>query len=484
MIRFQHAIVLSLAAALAAGSIAHADNRREIRLSLADAVALSLKNNPELAIAGVAPRIAAADVKQERGVFDPILSLFAGLDRDKTPLGLAGLGSFRNGYTAEARLSGRLALGTEYDLRYGTTRVTTDSPAAPFSPASSGFAELAIRQPLLRGFGSVNEAGITIARGNERIAKLGLHRESEQTVATTVDAYWRLVRAHKSLAVARESLALAEQLVQRTQTRVAAGDLPTIELTQARASVAARQEAVILGEAEVGNANDALARLLVIDPREVFSVTLVPTEEPTVAAVSAPDLDETFRRRADVRAARQAVTNAEVALAAARNLRRPDLSAVGSVAVGGLASQWHNAQRELALEVADQHRFTAGLVFTVPLGNRGAEGAYDKAHLVVARAKLALRSLELQVTEEVRSAQRNLEASIRRVDATQRATELAREQLVAGEKRLATGLSTAFEVLRLQTDLAAAQNAEIAAMTGYRAGAMRVQLATGSLLGR
>ena len=89
----------------------------------------------------------------------------------------------------------------------------------------------------------------------------------------------------------------------------------------------------------------------------------------------------------------------------------------------------------------------------------------------------------MQVTEEVRTATRDLEASAKRVEATRRASELARAQLDAGEKRMSTGLSTAFEVLRLQTDLAAAQNAEIAAMVGYRTSLVRVQFAIGGLFG-
>jgi outer membrane protein len=487
MIRFNHLVAVLVTSIVLATSSAQAEARREVRLSLADAVALSLKNNPEIAIAGFAPRRAAAEVKQQRGVFDPVLSVFAGIDRDKTPAGSPALGSFRNSVTAEARLGGRLPLGTEYELSYGTTRLDSDSQLSPTNPSSSSYVQLSVRQPLLRGFGTdINRAGITIARGNERIADLGFRRHIEAALTTTVAAYWRLVRAHRSLAVARESLELAQRLVERTQARVTAGDLPTIELTQARASVAAREEAVILGEAEVGNANDALSRLLVVDAGDVFGVTFVPSDEPTTDAAtlaSAALLQDAFRQRPELQAAREAVKTAEVAVAAAGNARRPDLSAVGSVGIGGLDATWTSAQSEIVRDIDDQHRWTVGLMFSVPLGNRSATGAYDKARLVLDEAKLSLRSLELQVTEEVRTATRDLEASAKRVEATRRASELARAQLDAGEKRMSTGLSTAFEVLRLQTDLAAAQNAEIAAMVGYRTSLVRVQFATGGLFG-
>lgn len=499
--------ILALAALAAAASTTTASAqpsaapvRAEMRLSLADAIALALHGNPELAIAGLAPRRAAAEVTRQRGVFDPIVSVFAGLDRDSTPAAAPALGSFRNALTAEASVRGRLPLGTEYELGYGTTRLDADAPLTPVNPSSSAYVQLQLRQPLLRGFGTdVNRAGITIARGTERIAALALRRQAEAAVMRTVDAYWRLVHARASLDVARASRQRAQELVERTQVRVTAGDVPTIELTQARASVAAREEAVILGEAAVGNANDALARLVVVDARAVFGVTFVPSDAPAAPAGPAgpagPDgrgapvpsaslVEAALRERAELAAAREAVANAQVALDVAGDARRPDLSVVGSVGVGGLDARWTSAQSELVRDVDAQHRWTVGLAFSVPLGNRSADGAHAHARLALEEARLSLRALELEVTEEVRGAVRDLEAAAKRVDATRRAAELARAQLSAGEQRLRTGLSTAFEVLRLQTDLAAAQNAEIAAGVGYRTSLARVQFATGGLVGR
>ena len=484
MNRFIYSLTLLASASLVTDVSASADTR-EVRISLEDAIALSLTNNPDLAITRLSPRRAAAEVTRQQGLFDPLLSMFIGIDRDRIPPGSIVLGTFRNNVAAEASLSGRLPWGTEYDVRYGTTRIESDSQLSPTNPSSSSYIQLQLRQPLLRGFGrDVNRAGITIAEGNARIANVAFRREAEIMVAGTVDAYWRLVRAHKSLAVARESLALAQQLVERTSTRVSAGDLPTIELTQARASVAAREEAVILGEAEVGNANDALARVLVVDRPNVFATTFIPTDEPTAELVQlqpAALVEQAFRQRGELIGARQSVKNAELAVDVAANARRPDLSAVGSVGIGGLDDRWTTANAELVRDLDEQHRWTLGLVFSVPLGNRAARGAHDKARLELDAAKLALRSLELQVTEDVRRAVRDLDASAKRVEATRRAVGLARDQLAAGEKRLGTGMSTAFEVLRLQTDLAAAQNAEIAAVIAYRTSVVRVQLAAGGL---
>ncbi len=50
--------------------IASAPASRQRSLTLADAIELSLANNPDLAVAGVAPRRAAAEVERQKGAFD------------------------------------------------------------------------------------------------------------------------------------------------------------------------------------------------------------------------------------------------------------------------------------------------------------------------------------------------------------------------------------------------------------------------------
>jgi outer membrane protein len=487
MTSLRHLVFLVAAAGLAVtpvNAVAEDARPRVLHLSLRDALSLALANNQDVAIAAIAPRRATAEVTRQQAAFDPTLSVSAGIERDRRPQGAAALGTFRDSLAGDIRLNGRLPLGTEYELAYGTARVETDSQLTASSPSSSSFVDLRVRQPLLRNFGrEVNEAGIRIARGERRIAEHAFTRRSQLVLADTVAAYWRLVRAHKSLAVARESLRLAEELAQRSQARVAAGDTATIEVTQARASVAAREEAVILGEAEVGNASDALARLVVADPVHVFDGVITPTDDPETAQPASQfgtAIVDAMRLRPELHAAREAVESAEVTLAVAANQRRPDLSAVGAIGLGGLDPRWSDAHAQLATDAPDRYRWSAGLVLSVPLGNRAAAGAHRQASLALQEARLALRSLELEVTEQVRVAVRDLEASRRRIESTRRSAELARAQLSAGERRLEAGLSTAFEILRLQTDLAAAEDAVIAAAVDFRMSTVALHLATGA----
>ena len=69
-------------------------------------------------------------------------------------------------------------------------------------------------------------------------------------------------------------------------------------------------------------------------------------------------------------------------------------------------------------------------------------------------ARLTYDQLESQIVEEVRAAVRNTNYSIEAVRAAAASTELARRQLAAEQARYREGLSTNFQVLEFQQQLA------------------------------
>ena len=62
---------------------------------------------------------------------------------------------------------------------------------------------------------------------------------------------------------------------------------------------------------------------------------------------------------------------------------------------------------------------------------------------------------------------RQLNTNQKRVDATQASRELAEKKLEAQQKKFAAGMSTNFEVIQAQRDLAAARNAELQALLDF-----------------
>ena len=109
-----------------------------------------------------------------------------------------------------------------------------------------------------------------------------------------------------------------------------------------------------------------------------------------------------------------------------------------------------------------------GLNFSYPLGNRAAKSKLVAKKLEVAQLLLDIKDLEKTIAVEVREAYRQIKTDIKRVHATRLTRKLAEEKLKAEEKKFKVGLSTSFNVLEFQEDLAEEQSNEIKAIIDYK----------------
>ncbi|HET7854284.1 MAG TPA: TolC family protein, partial [Candidatus Methylomirabilis sp.] len=370
-------------------------------------------------------------------------------------------------------LSQSLPTGGSYQLTFANNRNFNNS--AFFSVVNTETAyfsdlSLTVVQPLLKNFGvDVNRTQIKIAK-NEQEISVDRFRETTMDVITQVqDAYWELVFTLEDLKVAQRSLGLAKELSQLNRARVRAGVAAPVEVTQAETDVAAREAGVTVAEKSVRDAEDRLKVILNIPKKGEWGGAILPSDPATFSSVT-PNLPEAvaeaLSKRPQYAVAKIGLSNRELTLRLARNQLLPDLSFQGGVGVNGLSALNPNYGNALdKLGTGDYYTYSAGVVFSVPLGNRAARAEFLKAQLEVGQAQAALQDAELQITAQVREAVRRIEADAKLVDQTGAARVLAEEQLRIETKRLEAGVSTTFEVLRFQRELAATQSAEVRALT-------------------
>ncbi|HTV01485.1 MAG TPA: TolC family protein, partial [Luteitalea sp.] len=91
----------------------------------------------------------------------------------------------------------------------------------------------------------------------------------------------------------------------------------------------------------------------------------------------------------------------------------------------------------------------------------------ERARLQNEQSQLQLRDLERQVIQQVRDLARQVNTNLRRVATTRAARTLAERRLEAEQKKFGVGLSTTFNVLQAQRDLAAARNNEQSAILDF-----------------
>lgn len=130
----------------------------------------------------------------------------------------------------------------------------------------------------------------------------------------------------------------------------------------------------------------------------------------------------------------------------------------------------------------DVYSWSAALIYRVPIGNRAAKTTYGRARLNREKSDTDLRNQEQTIRVEVRRSARGVESGIERVAAARKNVELQKEKLEAEQKKFENGMSTSFEVLTFQNDLATAELSEVQARLDYIKSLAGLERAKGTLL--
>ncbi|MFQ5692823.1 MAG: TolC family protein, partial [Nitrospinota bacterium] len=442
---------------------------KSLRLSLRDGIRIGLARNFDIRVEQMTPRIRAQDTAREEAAFD--VSVFAeGSARQTISQTLSALSRTdkSNVETQEIRtgLRQRLKFGTSYEITAEIERTRNNAGFIQFKPSYTPMVNLTITQNLLKNMGpDVNTAAIRLARNNKRVSDSAFRNRLITVISEIENLYWELVFSIQDLEVKKKSLSLAQDLLRRNRIQVEVGTLAPIEIVQAEASVASREAELITAERQVQDNEDRLKRALNL-PKNIatWNIRILPTDEPKVVRQS-PDVQRSFRKalenRPDYAESKLNIENRNIQAKFAQNQVLPTLDLKASFGLNGLDDDFTSSVKDFD---GDFRQWEVGLTFEVPLRNRAARSALTQRKLEAAQALLSLKNLEQQIFLEVREAVRAILTAQKRVNATRAARVLAERKLDAEEKKYAVGLSTSFQVLEFQDDLATARSEETRAI--------------------
>lgn len=474
-----------------------------LRLTLNEAIQMAIKNNPDIIIAAFDPAKAEAETYAARGEFDPILQKkmtysdsTSSLDQTVRSF-VSFLGSF--GYSSvdstsllsETSLAGKLHYGTQYAVQFSSNyeKSTFGNYQAEYS-ATLG---LTLTQPLLRGFGrDINRVRIRAGENLRKISEAQARLTVLNKTADTIKSYWDLVAATENARVQEEALRNAERLLKLSETRRDIGTSADIDVLQAKAGVAMRQSELIQAYARISDASDVLKLLLNLEEDGLFSkITVLPVDRPNPEATVIFDtenyndsLDQSVQRALELRPENEMsdleIANAVMEEEKARNDMLPQFDLVGSYARGGRNSQMGRTLTGI-LEGQDE-ALGIGFQASVVLGNRAARGAHQRAHINKRQAEERRKQARMAMMMRVHYAARSVLSNQALVESTRQATRLQEANVNAEERRLRIGITTSYQVLRVQEDLTAAQAQELHSRIAFEKALIDLQLAEGSLL--
>jgi outer membrane protein TolC len=164
----------------------------------------------------------------------------------------------------------------------------------------------------------------------------------------------------------------------------------------------------------------------------------------------------------------------------AKNQRLPRLDLEDSLSLNGLGGEMDEPLSQVGKVKYDT--WYVGFALRMPLNGRATKAELKKSQLEKEEALIALKDLEQQIVTEVRGATRQLETDQKRIEATKAAEEFARQVLLAEERKYELGLSTSYELLQFQANLATAAKNRLRALIDYRKSIVALYQALGVTL--
>ena len=459
-------------------SVANANE--PLSLTLQETIETVLKNNISISVQSYNSKINEQFIFEKEANFDPTVDFefTVGEETRQSASTLADSKTRDLDYDWDFSVSQKFVTGGDYELTMDNNKNQSSSSRTSLNPIYSSDLALTVTQPLLKDFGiDLNKREIYIAKNDQKISDHQFTEKVIATIAETENIYWDLVFSIEDLKVKETSLQRARDLEKQVKAQVNVGTLAELEILQAKSNVASREERLLNAQNLIDDNGDNLKSILnfSFDSEEGLK-EIIPADSPVFEPGAENSLEEALKtaliHRPDLLAKKMELENRNIEAKYNENQTLPTLDLVGSLGLNGLSgdSSTKNGSYDSALSEAfstDYRLWQFGINLSYPLGNRAAKSKLAIKRLEVAQLLLNIKDLEKTIVVEVREAHRQIKTDIKRVQATRVARKLAEEKLNAEEKKFKVGLSTSFNVLEFQEDLAEEQSNEIKAVIDY-----------------
>jgi len=444
--------------------------------------------------------------------FDPQFYLQGFVDHTTTPLTntvIYGVPLLKtNTIEGISQFSEAFPLGTNFSVTYLGERQAANSPLNIINPALFSQLSFTVNQPLLAGFGlATNERYIHIAQKNRQVTELAFRQQVISTVTLVEDIYWDLVNAYQDAQVKERSLAYANEILSDDQKQLQLQSIPAMQVLKDQAAVASAE-----GDLTVSKATLKLNELLI---KNALTKTIT---DPTLADMPVVPLDlsgspdpnstepidqlivQAEKNRPDVSEDQIQMQIAQNNLKAIKNELLPSLSMYGQYVgygSGGPLNPYCSEGPDCvsALPVGfpsilkntfnySAPEYQVGFKLSLTIRNRIAKADQFRAELEYRQRELTFEGQKKNILLDVRNSAYALQQAQARVDATQKARDLAQKTFDIAKQEQQLGAMSTYDTLTSEQALAVSESALFIAQSAYEKAKVDIDRATGSTLDR
>jgi outer membrane protein len=326
-----------------------------------------------------------------------------------------------------------------------------------------------VQQNLL-DFGALGR--VRSAQASARSSSADADATAEQAATIATNAYVRAMRADADLHARQADTVLATELLGIARAQLQAGTGVGLDVTRARAQLAATRASLIASRTARDHAHLDLLRSLALPVGT--DIVLADSLTGVIGAESVADeatlVAQALHNRPDILAEEQRVRAAQQGLSAIKAERLPTL---GLVADDGVIGK--NGARML-------NTYTWGLQVTLPIfdGFR-REGRVQEQQSVIKEAQIRQQDLEQQAQADVRGALLDLAGAREQLDAARERLRFAEQEVSQARDRFNAGVAGNADVVNASLALTASRTLVNDAETAYQLARVSLARATGSV---
>jgi outer membrane protein len=412
---------------------ATAQETASLRLTLRDAVALALQQNPQVILANL-------NVKQT--------------EQDRN-IARSGLLPQVSGNVAESvhRINLQSAIGISFP---GLPEHV--GPYYVFQ-GGAGFSAPVFDLTLWNRYRS-SKIGIDAAHSQEFAVR-------EQSVMLVVSQYLGAQRAAADVQAAQSRVDLAQALYDQAADLQKNGAGTGIDTLRSNVQLQNEKQRLIVARTQLDTSLFALARLLSVDPHRPIELVDQVSFFETPAVSAAQSIERAYAARPEMRQIVSQEQRAALDLKTAGDERLPKLSVSGTWLEQGLTPS----------SIIPVYEYQASLDFPLFTGGR-IQAQKAKADIAIRQLKQQEQDLRNQIALEVKNAVAHLDSARSEVDVARLGIDLARQEVGQARDRFQAGVANNIEVITAQDELSRASDNQIAAF--YRYNQARADLAYAS----
>jgi len=281
------------------------------------------------------------------GTFDPTINYAFSWDRTTSPLNSLVVAGVPSVTTYSASYSGSytqlLPTGTSYFVSLNGLRSSSTQQSLLFNPDVATRLSVGFNQPLLSGFGrKPNLRFLLVAKNNENVSGAIFRTQLQATMQQVENAYWDMAQFQQNVKVAQDALTAAQRLYENSKRQAEVGALAPLDVVSAQSAMAAAERDLVVAKTNFEIQGITLKNLLSkrIDPELEAAeiVTTDPLPEPRDSDIPALQdvLTEALHSRPDLQVAQMNLLNEQISTQYTTNNLLPTGNVFGEYAASGL----------------------------------------------------------------------------------------------------------------------------------------------------